>query len=198
MGRVIDELNLIYRDYFDVMNISKKQKAERIKAAEDLQDILLLFLLSIDLSRTYPINPKEKFISDYTKTVKKYLDDDFVPVYVSMLAAFLEETTLKHIDEEYYTSAQRAIELAANEANTVLNRKDYTVAVKNGYKRKQWITEHDNKVRPTHIEVEDVTIPIDDMFVVGNAIMRFPHDFEFASDHPEELNNCRCSITYLK
>lgn len=197
--RKIDELNILsYKDYFDVMALTERQRNERIRAAEEFEDTLMSFLLSIDLSRTYPIDPKKKFVEEYTDAVKKYLDDDFVPIYVDMLAALLEETTLAHIDEEYYTSLNRAVSVAANESNTVLNHKDFNDAVKNGYKRKQWITEHDDRVRPTHIEVEDTIIPINDLFVVGNAVMRYPHDFEYASLHPEELNHCRCSIAYLR
>lgn len=198
--RNFDELNIIsYKDYFDVMSLTDKQKRERIKAAEELEDIILYYLISIDLSRTIPIDPKDRFIEDYSEIVNKYIDDDdFVSMYVPMLAVLLAETTLKHINEDYYLSVDRAMNIAANESNTVLNRSDFNKAVIAGYKRKQWITEHDDKVRPTHLEVEDKILPINDLFMVGNAIMRFPLDFELASDHPEETNHCRCSIAYLR
>ena len=198
--RNFDELNIIsYKDYFDVMSLSDKQKRERIRAAEELEDIILYYLISIDLSRTIPIDPKDRFIEDYSEVVRKYIDDDdFISMYVPMLAVLLAESTLKHINEEYYLSVDRAMSIAANEANTILNQSDYDKATIAGYTRKQWITEHDNKVRPTHIEVEDLIIPINELFVVGSAVMRYPHDFVMAADHSEEISNCRCSIAYLR
>ena len=77
-------------------------------------------------------------------------DDDFVELYVVMLANFLEETTIKHKGQEYYTSYQRALELSAGEASNVLNRKDYKEAVKDGKHYKIWQSFHDEKVRATH------------------------------------------------
>lgn len=95
----------------------------------------------------------------------------------------------------WYLSEDRAKYNAENEANTVLNYKDYKEAAQN-YKYKTWITENDIRVRDTHIPLEGETIPISDMFVVGEALMRFPKDIEYAADSPEEIVNCRCSIKY--
>lgn len=190
-----------YKEYFDKMSLTDRQKQERIRAAQDFEEVFLLFLLLLAIQHEHKveITATDDFIANYTGAVKKYLDDDdFAVVYVTMIAALLKETTIEHIDDEYYTSLDRAMVLAENEANTVLNEKDYQDAVALGYTRKQWITERDNRVRPTHEEVDSVTIPINELFVVGNAVMRYPHDVEMAGEFPEELSNCRCSVAYLK
>lgn len=195
--REFDELN--YQSYFDKMDLSKRQKSQRVKAAGEFEEIFLLFLSGIAIDREYGGNPtaRDAFIRDYTEAVEEYIyDDDFVPVYVTLLASLIEEATIAHIDDKYYTSLERAKTLAANEANTVLNQKDFDDYKALGYTRKQWITEKDERVRPTHIEVDDVIIPIDDLFLVGNALMPYPH--YVPCNHPEEVVNCRCSIQYLK
>lgn len=190
------------KEYFSKMALKKRQIQKRIEMAEEIEEILLLFLLSIAIEQKYDIEKtaKERFIEDYTEVVKKYIeDDDFVAVYVVLVAALLEDTTIRHIDDEYFTSEDRAISIAEDQANIVLNRSDYNDAVINGYTRKQWVTEEDNRVRKTHEEVNRVIIPIDDLFVVGNAVMRFPGDLEYGADaHPEEISNCRCVVEYLK
>ena len=201
MERNIDELNLIsYEEYFSKMPISKKQKAGRVKAAQEFEDIFLYFITMLDLESNYGSQKSvDDFIEKYTEAVSNYNDnDDFIMLYVALIASEVAETTLRHKGEEYFTSYERAQILAANEANSVLNQTDFDNAVIAGYTKKQWLTEMDDKVRPTHIELEGKTIPINDLFVVGNAVMRFPHDYEMASGHPEELASCRCGIAYLR
>lgn len=200
MERNIDELNLIsYEEYFSKMPISKKQKADRVKAAQEFEDIFLYFITMLDLESNYGSQKSvDDFIEKYTEAVSNYNDnDDFIMLYVALIASEVAETTLRHKGEEYFTSYERAQILAANEANSVLNQTDFDNAVIAGYTKKQWLTEMDDKVRPTHIELEGKTIPINDLFVVGNAVMRFPHDYEMCRD-AAELANCRCGIAYLR
>ena len=85
-----------------------------------------------------------------------------------------------------------------NEANTVLNYKEYIGAISGGYTQKEWRTFRDNRVRKTHKAVDGRTIPIKAYFSVGNSLMRFPKDQELASNHPEELINCRCTLKFHK
>ena len=199
--RSFDELNNL-EEYFSKMRISDRQKEKRIEAAEEFIDIFLYFLERLEVEIAFgdsPQNVVDFFIEEYSEAVRKYNDnEDFILAYVALLAADITETTLKHFGEEYFTSLERATVLAANEANTVLNQKDYDDAIALGYTRKRWLTELDERVRPTHEELEGVTIPINDLFVVGNAVMRFPHDYEMAGGFAEELSNCRCGMEYIR
>ena len=107
------------------------------------------------------------------------------------------ETTLNHEGEEWYTSSDRALFNAENSANDVLNYDLYQKALAEGKTHKKWITEKDNKVRETHREVENKVIPIKEWFRVGGIKMRFPKDYEYAIEAPQETVNCRCSVKYL-
>ena len=54
----------------------------------------------------------------------------------------------------------------------------------------------DERVRDTHAEIDGVTIPINDAFVVGNSLMDYPMDTSYGADL-EEVINCRCGCIYI-
>lgn len=97
----------------------------------------------------------------------------------------------------YFFSEIRAKFNAADTANSVFNYDEYREAIEDGRQYKQWVTMKDERVKRTHSEVDGMIIPMDELFQVGNAQMRFPHDWDMAADFPEELINCRCTINYL-
>lgn len=201
MERNIDELNtLFYKQYFDSMALTNKQKEDRIKAAKTFEEILLDYIVTVALENEFGAESttKEVLMEEYADAVKEFIDDpDFVDVYTTTLLSFIEETTIKNKGQEYNTSYQRAMDLSANQASIVLNRDDFQKKSRAGCTRKQWITKSDEKVRFSHMKLDGEIIGIDDFFLTGEAIMRFPLDFEYASGHPEELNHCRCSIDYF-
>ena len=93
-------------------------------------------------------------------------------------------------------SQDRARFNAENEENNVMNYSEYIDAVDAGYTKKTWLTELDDRVRQTHRPLEMVTIPMDDLFKVGAAYMRFPRDLVLSANFPEEVINCRCAVSY--
>ena len=204
----IDELNTLtqevfdYQDfiehYFDPMQISKKQKKERKELARELMDIVLYFLIWCD---EFPEQAKtedvqREFENLYKEKVFGYAEPStFFDKYIPLLISQLIETTLKHPGEEYFTSVERAATIACNESNTVFGSQELADAKALGKKYKQWNTELDERVRPTHQEVEGVKIPIDDLFVVGESLMEFPKDTLHGAD-PQEIVNCRCSLSF--
>lgn len=60
-----------------------------------------------------------------------------------------------------------------------------------GMPSKRWVTRKDDKVRDSHEELEGVTIPTNDLFLVGNYSLKYPGD---SSGGPEEVINCRCIV----
>lgn len=98
-------------------------------------------------------------------------------------------------DDSYWLSYRRAEDIAKSEANTFLNYTDYLDAKAEGKTKKTWLTMLDDKVRGTHSEIEGRTIGIDESFVVGNSLMKFPHDLSESPD-PKEVINCRCAVEY--
>jgi len=57
--------------------------------------------------------------------------------------------------------------------------------------QKTWITMHDDRVRTSHREVDGITVPIQDKFVVDGYRMELPGD---PSAPPAQIINCRCVI----
>lgn len=206
--RIFDEINgllpnevLDIETYFDSMELSKAEREERKKFAQSISEIMLFIFALFAIMKEYRYVDKEYIVSQlqsrYSEAVLRYMElDKYIEDYIAEFSQETVDTTLKHIDEEFYLSDDRSLLISINEANTTLNYKDYANAIKEGKTRKQWLTEKDEKVRKTHRTLNDKVIPIDDVFLVGDTFMRFPHDTLYGIDY-KELSNCRCSIKYF-
>lgn len=197
-----DELHKLFRGYFDVMGIPEQDKKKRIDCAFLFYDAVWYTLTLIRLE--YQQDRLES-AAEYIKTLEYRLGDalEGIPydeAYLNDVATEIVETTFRHLDEKdedgenYFTSEQRAVLIAQNEANTVMNRNDFIDAKSDGKTTKTWVTEGDEKVREAHVAVDMVTIPIDQAFDVGGDQMLYPHDYENGS--AENLVNCRCWCEY--
>jgi len=187
-----------YEEYFEPMvGLTKRQLKRRVEMAEELDTLLFLLFLAWEYE-TDETEAENDFIKGYKDIVEKYddvgLEDDF-DEYITLLAASLHETTIRNWGDPYYTSFDRATFVAANEANTALNKIEYAEAKADGKSRKTWHTERDMRVRPTHVLMESKTVPIDEDFIVGGYPMAYPKDSSKGAP-PNEIVNCRCSVTY--
>lgn len=197
-----DETNKLrsepYEDYFGVMEITDKQKERRIRLAEQLEDGFLYVLSLIAIQKaSNTINwgfIALQFENVYMEALKG-IEDDYLTSYVQMMSRQLADSTERHIDDNYYTSFDRARLISENEANTIINHLENQEAIAKGYAKKTWLTMRDKRVRHTHEEVEGVTIPIDEPFIVGGSLMYFPRDTSVMADY-DEICNCRCSLKY--
>lgn len=190
-----------YEQYFGDMELTAEQKAERQSLAEKLEAVMLFLFELYGLQRDFAYGNAENIVeevktrykgilSGYT-TIDKYLDD-----YIDAFSAETVKITIQNEKDKYYTSNDRAVYVAENEANTNFEYIDFQKAKKAGKTKKQWATMRDKRVRHTHAELEGVTIPIDETFLVGNGIMAYPKDSSF--DAPaEEIVNCRCTLKYI-
>ena len=208
----IDELNILRSDesaeafdrqnyiehYFDVMQITERQKRERIEAAEELFDAILLFLMWCEE------NPENVQAADtqrdmqnlYKEVVFQHVEpSDFIDIYVPLFISNLIDITVNHPDDTYYTSVERATNVACNEANSITNYSEVQTAKNLGYTHKQWIAELDNRTRDDHISMDGTVIPIDDYFVFSDCMMFMPHDE--VNGTAMQCANCRCSLKYL-
>lgn len=196
--------------YFSKMAISKEQKEERVETANDLMDVLLFFfaLLAIEMQEVQPDYDMvyRKFKTRFRNVVADHSRmDDYQNNYVDEYTLQQYELTRRHMeaagvgsgntDAGWWTSADRAMAIGENEANSILNYSELQKAIDEGYTTKTWVTERDNRVRKTHKEVDGVTIPIKEYFIVGNGVMLAPHD-EY--NNPDECVNCRCSLKFSK
>lgn len=212
----IDELNILggntenssdsfdYHDfilhYFDPMQISERQKKKRIEAAEEIFDAILLFFMWCENApeRVEEENTIRSFENMYKEVIFQYSEpDDYLDKYVTFFMNNLIRVTLEHPGEEYFTSVERAANVAANESNTIFGYNEYQRAVLLGLTKKQWKSEKDSRVRQTHREVDDTVLPIEQPFLVGESLMLFPKDQYTYNAAPEEIINCRCSCSYF-
>ena len=193
-----DELNQLLKRYYDVMEIPKEDKRKRVDLGLGLFDIFLYILLYIKTDIRLG-NPES--VDDYVETldyrIRDILNEKDIPYdeeYIPKLSRDIVETSLRHPDDKYYFSEDRALLIAQNESNTVYNSIDFKTAKAQGKKYKTWLAIEDERTREAHAIVDTTRIPIDEMFSVGNDHMLFPHDFINGS--PENLINCRCSCLY--
>lgn len=203
-----DELNVLsenrrsepYEEYFDKMSISDEQKALRTAFSEKMEEVIL-FVLSLIETMVENEEVDQEYIENelseqYLAIAAIYLAvDDYITDYVRQFSHDVVQSTFDHIKEEYYLSRDRAMFISECEANTSLNYKEYTDAIKSGKKYKTWKDIGDKRERITHLEVGGTTIPIKELFAVGDSLMLFAKDTSHGASS-KEIVNCRCSIQY--
>lgn len=191
-----------FDQFFGEMKLPKADIDSRIDMAMAFYDsLMVLFLLYEQQAENNLIN-RTTLKSTLTESFydvlasKDRLDDEYLQNMVNRQVDLIVDSTINHSNDPYYLSEDRATFIAEEQANNVGNYIDYDDAVKQGkYTKKTWNTLLDDRVRDTHMDIDGVTIPIDDVFEVGMSDMRFPKDdFYGASD--EEIINCRCFLTF--
>lgn len=199
-----DELHtekIVYETYFGEMEISDEEKKERLELAKELEPIFISFFYTFLEAREDDGDFLQSLSVEYEKVALKFLKVREPPAYIKKYSKQITEdiirTTIENKDTPYFTSIDRAMNIAANEANTIGNYREYTRMVKQGYKYKTWITMRDDKVRHTHAEANGYKVGIFDSFHIGASEMSFPRDYSLGAG-AEEIVNCRCSLKYTK
>lgn len=209
MERYFDELNTgepkilstPFREYFGDMDLSEKQIEERVFLSEDLEEVMLFLLILIGMMKQNDSIDARYAIyqlsEQFKNVVSKHMPLDVeLNRHIDLFAQETVRTTIDNIEDEWFLSHDRATLIAENEAQSDFNYADYSSAVKSGKTRKQWVDVKDRRERETHREVGGKVIPINDTFVVGNSLMRFPKD-TYYSPNVSEVANCRCEIKYF-
>ena len=216
-----DKRNIDIDRYFDEMELPEGNKEVRKEFAKRFSDELfvalaLLFIFlqyqtttgvetvkrTVERSLLNAINTFTHANSELTEFASQYAEQ-FVDVTVENAEKYKlfdesVENNQKNLRKAaYFFSEIRAKFNAADTANSVFNYDEFREAVEDGKKYKQWVTMKDERVRMTHAEVDGTILPINELFHVGRATMRYPHDWDMAETFPEELINCRCQIRYL-
>lgn len=198
--RIFDELNgdrisIPYEEYFGEMEISDKEKEERKELAKEFE-ILFLFLLM-----AYKKEQSDEIIRILQEKYKEisilFIGTEKASSYIEEYSKQIIEDTIRvtneNIKDPYYTSWDRAMFIAENEANSIANYRQQLEAIKSGKKYKTWVTMRDKKVRHTHEKIDSLRIPIFEAFQVGNSRMMFPKD---SNGEAKETINCRCVLEY--
>lgn len=193
----IDELNII--DYFSEMNLPQSEIDKRIAMAQSVKDMYHRIFVIVKAKQAVDDEIDEDFIEDMIVDEYKGIFDmnmSFVDEHIKETAKEVANATMRHLNDEYYLSDQRAITIAVNDANSIGNY-EYEESFKaKGYTRKRWDTMKDLRVRHTHVMADGKEVGINEMFDVGNCKMRFPCDSEYGT--AEEIVNCRCVCLYSK
>lgn len=203
----IHKLAIPYEQYFGEMEISKDEKMRRIEFAYALEVVFFYIFSLIEsyrkLGRDILVDDFEEIlyrrlydtITDYGLDIEKYELDG----YIRNISKYVIETSITEEDDNdtedelHKLSKDRARLITENEVNKVYNRVNYKDAKFKGLKKKTWITEKDDRVRVAHALVDEVTIPIDELFYVGGEFMNYPCD-DTAS--PQNIVRCRCVCKY--
>jgi len=209
-----DELNILgayeaprsvpIEQWFGEMNLSESEKKTRISFATALMGLVFTALTRIYVYKSYGYEDLSAIDKDLTEQFLALIDDYTVldnPIrrYVRRYVRRLIDTTIAHLGDgapsadSYWLSEDRARLNAENETNSIFNYDEFRIAKANGYKYKTWVTMRDERVRKTHREVDGVTIPIDEPFHVGQALLQYPRQ---PCEFPDEIVNCRCTLTY--
>ena len=210
-----DELNIRpnnrrsepYKEYFSKMSISDKEKQERITFSEQMEEVVLYILALIETTIESGETNREyiqtQFYDKYLDVIASYmLIDTYIKQYALDVTKQIIDATFerfssedKSITDDYYLSNDRAMFISECEANSILNYRQYSKAVKAGKTKKKWIDVGDKRERKTHLEVGGTTLPIDEPFSVGDSLLQFPKDVSLGAS-ADEIVNCRCSIQY--
>lgn len=210
-----DELNIRpnnrrsepYKEYFSKMSISDKEKQERIAFSEQMEEVILYILAlietTIESGETNQEYIQTQFYDKYLDVIASYmLIDTYIKQYALDVTKQIIDATFerfsaedKSITDDYYLSNDRAMFISECEANSILNYRQYSKAVKAGKTKKKWIDVGDKRERKTHLEVGETILPIDDPFSVGDSLLQFPKDTSLGAS-ADEIVNCRCSIQY--
>lgn len=199
-------------EYFKKMDISPKQRKERVETSKELADVMLFLfaLLAIEMQANKPNYPSvlRSFRQRFREVVGKHSRiDDYVENYINEFTGGMFDTTRKYMeaagvgmdgrtDAGWWTSVDRATAVGENEANSILNYEELQQAVDEGYTTKKWVTERDNRVRKDHKGMDSVKVGIGEYFVFPDCIMLAPHDA--VNGTPEQTNGCRCTLIYTK
>lgn len=210
-----DELNIIhgkrrsepYEEYFSKMSISDKEKRERVAFSEQMEEVILYILALIETTIESGETNREyiqtQFYDKYLDVIASYmLIDTYIKQYALDVTKQIIDATFerfsaedKSITDDYYLSNDRAMFISECEANSILNYRQYSKAVKAGKTKKKWIDVGDKRERKTHLEVGGTVLPIDEPFSVGDSLLQFPKDTSLGAS-ADEIVNCRCSIQY--
>lgn len=190
-----DRISIPYEEYFGEMEISNEEKEKRTELAKELE-VLFLFLF-MAYAREQSDKVKKILQDKYKDIATEFIGVEKASSYIEEYAKQIIEDTIrvtnKNIDDPYYTSWDRAMFIAENEANSIGNYRQQLEAVKSGKKYKTWLTMNDKKVRHTHKEIDSLKIPIFEAFQVGDSKMMFPKD---SNGEAKETVNCRCVLEY--
>lgn len=202
--RKIDEYENLYGwdaeididEFYDAMDLSEERVEERKAVADKLFAVFLSLFILVETVDDYEVC--FFWLTDSLRDiVEKYgFYDAYSMLYINRFATeYLDVTFNRKEESEYWLSPDRALLGALNESNAIIGYEELQDAIADGCEFKIWRTERDNRVRPTHKELDGKKIPIEEYFTVGMEQMLYPRD-EVNCGDLLEIANCRCHADF--
>lgn len=190
-----DRVSIDFEEYFGEMLLPKEEKEERKALAKELEVLFLFMLMDYKKEEIEKLKPvlQEKYKDIAMAFIGAEKESSYIAEYSKQIIDETIRATNENIDDPYYTSWDRAMFIAENEANSIGNYRQQMQAVRSGKKYKTWLTMNDDKVRHTHKEIDSLKIPIFEAFQVGDSKMMFPKD---TNGEAKEIIGCRCVLEY--
>lgn len=191
-----------YDEYFEDMDLTYEEKKDRKNFAESMEEVMLFIFALFSVTKEYRYQNNDFIIQQlrqrYSETILKFMElDRYLKEYIEKFSKDTIDITIKHEDENYYISDDRARLISENESHFAFSHKEFSDAVKAGKTKKQWIDIRDERERKTHREVGGTVLPINEPFLVGKSKMMHPKDAETYGADAEEIVNCRCTAKYF-
>lgn len=201
----IHKLAIPYETYFGEMEISKDEQMRRIELAYSME---IVYFYIFALIRSYKKVGKELNKAELEEILYRRLEDMLIAYgldidkydldeYLHNISDYVIDSSIVEEDDEDtendILSRDRAKSITENEVNKIYNRVNFKDAKFKGLKKKTWVTEKDDRVRIAHALVDEITIPIDELFLVGGELMNYPCD---DSASPQNIVRCRCVCKY--
>lgn len=97
----------------------------------------------------------------------------------------------RHAGEKVESYRVRIRTAARTAATSNYNSSAVMSMAERGVTAKKWVARMDSRTRPDHAHVHGTTLPIDQLFTVGAALMSYPGD---PAGPLEQTANCRCIL----
>ena len=203
--------------YFSEMELKAGEIKDREEFAKDMKEeifaVMAFLFIILERKQMDMVFFAKTRLSDAIKRIfmaYTYPDSETL-LYIERYSSEFVDTTIRHTQDiftkesiedallvplAYWFSEDRATYNAENETNTLFNHEQFRQAKSDGLLYKRWRTMKDERVRETHVEVDDTVIPIDELFHVGEYLMRYPRDASHGAG-VEEIAGCRCTVVYF-
>lgn len=198
----IERRSVPYREWFSVIRLPRERIEKRIDTAKAIEESLMgwFYFIMLMYDQAGYINSaqaaavlEEALLAAIPENQRyPYVDD-----LIRRTAEDVTDATVRHWDDPYFLSEDRATVIAENQSHMVNSYDEYEQAVARGYGYKIWHGMLDNRERESHVEAEGQTVEIHEDFYVGEdsyfIVPAVPS--ELGAD-PEEYINCRCWATF--
>lgn len=181
------------------MDLSEREQNQRIEKSEELHERIGSFL---DMQKeVYQSDPamfaflNDMYLSQLESLYRDVFDssNNWVDERSKTFSNEIQRATQDCIEQgkaEKAFSEERKSKISINESNMYWNY-DRHRRLSSVYTYHTWLSERDDRVRPTHITADGQRVPVDEPFWVGGYRMMYPTDSSLGAG-PEEIVNCRC------